>query len=44
MKISLIKTLNSGSPKVEPWGTPLLISFHKVNVEPIFTLYLREVK
>ena len=42
-KILFIKTLNKRGPKVDPWGTSLLISFHKLYNEPNFTLCLLDV-
>ena len=38
---SFVNVLKSKGPKIEPWGTRLIISYQKLYEEPIFFLYLR---
>ena len=33
--------LNNNGPKIEPWGTPLIISYQSLYEEPIFVLCFR---
>ena len=39
--MSLIKTLKSNGPNMEPWGTPESISSHSLKIDPILTRCLR---
>ena len=40
-KRSLINMLNNNGPKIEPCGTPLIISYQSLYEEPIFVLCFR---
>ena len=41
IKNKFINVLKSKGPKIEPWGTQLIISYQKLYEEPIFFLCLR---
>ena len=41
---SLINKLKSRNTRIEPCGTPVLISYHELNAEPILVFCLRLVR